>query len=62
MQSRHEADLLEAAKDGELWNLWYTSVGTPDGTLRDTVVFTIIASEWPTVKAHLRWLLDKPRG
>ena len=34
----------------------------PNGTLRDTVVFSIIASEWPTVKAHLRFQLNKPRS
>jgi RimJ/RimL family protein N-acetyltransferase len=34
----------------------------PNGTLRDTVVYSIIASEWPTVKAHLIYQLnDKPR-
>lgn len=27
---QHGAALVEAAKDGELWNLWYTSVPTPD--------------------------------
>lgn len=27
----HHDDLVEAAKDGELWKLWYTSVPTPDG-------------------------------
>ena len=27
---QHGAALAEAAKDGELWNLWYTSVPTPD--------------------------------
>lgn len=27
---RHEDDLLEAVKDGELWKLWYTSVPTPE--------------------------------
>jgi hypothetical protein len=26
----HHADLLEAVKDGELWNLWYTSIPMPD--------------------------------
>jgi len=32
------------------------------GTLRDTVVYSIIASEWPTVKAHLDYQLnEKPR-
>jgi len=25
----HEHDLIEAARDGELWNLWYTSVPDP---------------------------------
>jgi RimJ/RimL family protein N-acetyltransferase len=34
----------------------------PNGTLRDTVVYSIIASEWPTVKAHLDYQLnEKPR-
>jgi N-acetyltransferase len=27
----HLADLAEAVRDGELWNLWYTSVPTPEG-------------------------------
>ena len=31
----------------------------PDGTLRDTVVFSIIAPEWPTVKRHLAFRLEK---
>ena len=33
-----------------------------DGSLRDTVVFSIIAPEWPAVRAHLRWQLDRPRS
>ena len=33
----------------------------PDGTLRDTCVYSITQAEWPTVKTHLRWQLDKPR-
>jgi RimJ/RimL family protein N-acetyltransferase len=28
---RHEADLVEAVKDGELWRLWYTSIPAPEG-------------------------------
>ena len=28
---RHEAELAEAVKDGELWKLWYTSIPTPEG-------------------------------
>jgi N-acetyltransferase len=27
----HHDDLVEAVKDGELWNLWYTHIPTPDG-------------------------------
>ena len=27
----HHDDLVEAVRDGELWNLWYTSVPAPDG-------------------------------
>jgi len=33
----------------------------PDGTLRDTVVFSIIAPEWPAVKKHLAFELERPR-
>ena len=32
-----------------------------NGTLRDTCVYSIIAAEWPTVKAHLTYQLNKPR-
>jgi len=31
----------------------------PDGTLRDTVVFSIVAPECPAVKANLVWRLEK---
>ena len=33
----------------------------PDGSKRDTVVFSIIDSEWPAVKQHLRFQLERPR-
>jgi RimJ/RimL family protein N-acetyltransferase len=33
----------------------------PDGSFRDTVVFSIIAPEWPAVKKNLIWRLDRPR-
>lgn len=32
-----------------------------DGTIRDTVMYSLRAGEWPEVKAHLKYLLDKPR-
>jgi N-acetyltransferase len=34
---------------------------SPDGGYRDTVVFSIIESEWPAVKQHLRHQLERPR-
>ena len=34
---------------------------SPDGSYRDTVVFSIIESEWPAVRQHLRFQLERPR-
>ena len=57
-QSRRAIERLGAKQDGIL----RSHQVAPNGTLRDTVVFSIIASEWPTVKAHLNFQLnDKPR-
>ena len=57
-QSRRAIERLGAKQDGILRNHQIA----PNGTLRDTVVFSIIATEWPTVKAHLNFQLnDKPR-
>jgi RimJ/RimL family protein N-acetyltransferase len=33
----------------------------PDGSKRDTVVFSIIDGEWPAVRRHLGFLLDRPQ-
>lgn len=33
----------------------------PDGTRRDTVVYSILDVEWPTVRTHLQFRLDRPR-
>jgi RimJ/RimL family protein N-acetyltransferase len=32
-----------------------------DGTVRDTVMYSLTAGEWPEVKAQLRWQLARPR-
>jgi len=32
-----------------------------DGTVRDTVMYSLAAGEWPEVKAHLHWQLTRPR-
>jgi N-acetyltransferase len=54
-QSRRAIERLGARQDGILRNHQIA----PNGTLRDTVVFSILASEWPTVKAHLDYQLNE---
>ncbi|MGZ3237771.1 MAG: GNAT family N-acetyltransferase, partial [Burkholderiaceae bacterium] len=54
-QSREAIARLGAKQDGILRNHMLNS----DGTYRDTVAFSIIESEWPTVKNHLRHKLDR---
>ena len=57
-QSRRGIERLGARLDGILRNHQIAA----NGTLRDTVVYSIIAAEWPTVKAHLIYQLhEKPR-
>jgi len=56
-QSRRGIERLGAKLDGILRSHQIAS----DGTLRDTCVYSIIASEWPTVKSHLNWQLSRPR-
>jgi RimJ/RimL family protein N-acetyltransferase len=57
-QSRRGIERLGAKQDGIL----RSHAIAANGTLRDTVVYSIIAGEWPTVKAHLTYQLnDKPR-
>ena len=48
-QSREAIARLGAKQDGVLRNHQIA----PNGSLRDTVVFSIAQHEWPTVKAHL---------
>jgi N-acetyltransferase len=54
-QSRQAIERLGAKLDGVL----RSHQVAPNGTLRDTCVYSIIASEWPTVKAHLQYRLAK---
>ena len=56
-QSSRAIERIGAKLDGILRN---TKV-MPNGTLRDHCVYSIIASEWPTVRAHLHWQLSRPR-
>jgi RimJ/RimL family protein N-acetyltransferase len=55
-QSRKAIERLGAKLDGILRN---HQIGS-NGTLRDTCVYSIIASEWPTVKANLMAGLQEP--
>lgn len=50
--SRRAIERLGAKLDGVLRN---HRIG-PEGTIRDTCSYSIIASEWPTVKVHLAHL------
>lgn len=52
-QSRAAILRLGAKQDGILRN----HQRSPDGSLRDTVVFSITESEWPTIKRHLQFKL-----
>jgi RimJ/RimL family protein N-acetyltransferase len=54
-QSRRGIERLGAKQDGIL----RSHMIAPNGTLRDTVVYSIIAGEWPTVKAHLDYQLNE---
>jgi RimJ/RimL family protein N-acetyltransferase len=56
--SRTAIARLGAKQDGVLRNHQLM----PDGSRRDTVVFSIIDAEWLAVKRHLRYLLERPRG
>ncbi|MFC2967127.1 GNAT family N-acetyltransferase [Acidimangrovimonas pyrenivorans] len=57
-QSRAAIERLGAKLDGVL----RANQISPNGTVRDTAAYSIIASEWPAVKANLSWRLEMPRG
>lgn len=54
-QSRRAIERLGARLDGVL----RSHQRAKDGTLRDTCSYSIVASEWPAVRAHLEWLLRR---
>jgi RimJ/RimL family protein N-acetyltransferase len=57
-QSRRAIERLGAQLDGML----RCHARMADGSLRDTAVYSIVAAEWPTVKSHLQWQLERPRA
>ena len=56
-QSRRAIERLGAQLDGVL----RAHMRLPNGTLRDTAVYSITAEEWPTVKVHLDFQLARSR-
>jgi len=55
--SQKAIERLGARKDGVLRHHGRRR----DGTVRDTVMYSLSAGEWPEVKAHLNYQLSKPR-
>jgi RimJ/RimL family protein N-acetyltransferase len=55
--SQRAIERLGAKKDGVLRH----HAPRRDGTVRDTVMYSITAGEWPEAKAHLLYQLAKPR-
>ncbi|MEP4037052.1 GNAT family protein [Pseudophaeobacter sp.] len=54
-QSRRAIERLGARLDGIL----RAHMRMANGTIRDTAVYSIIAAEWPTVRAHLQHLMTR---
>jgi hypothetical protein len=52
-QSRRAIERLGAKLDGVLRQ----HKRMPDGSLRDTCVYSVISPEWPAVRSNLQWKL-----
>lgn len=53
--SQRAIEALGAKKDGIIRHHW----ARRDGTIRDSVMYSIVASEWPDVKRHLEFRLTR---
>ena len=53
--SQHAIEALGAKKDGVIRH----HQPRRDGSIRDTVMYSILAAEWPSVKAHLELRLKR---
>lgn len=56
-ESQRAIERLGAQKDGVIRG----HAMRRDGTIRDTVMYSMRAGEWPEAKAQLLFMLDKPR-
>jgi len=54
-RSQRAIEALGAKKDGVLRHHWPRR----DGTVRDSVMYSVILSEWPDVKRHLQFRLKR---
>jgi N-acetyltransferase len=55
--SQRAIERLGARKDGVLRH----HAPRRDGTVRDTVMYSLTSGEWPEVRAQLEWQLSRPR-
>ena len=55
--SQRAIERLGARKDGVLRH----HALRRDGTVRDTVMYSVTAAEWPEIRAHLTYQLERPR-
>jgi RimJ/RimL family protein N-acetyltransferase len=53
--SQRAIEALGAKKDGIIRHHWPRR----DGTVRDSVIYSVLAAEWPDVKRHLQARLEK---
>jgi RimJ/RimL family protein N-acetyltransferase len=60
-QSRNAIERLGAKLDGILRNHAINTHPDAVGALRDTCVYSILNTEWPSVKAHLDYQLSRAR-
>jgi RimJ/RimL family protein N-acetyltransferase len=54
-RSQKAIEALGAKKDGVIRH----HAPRRDGTIRDTVMYSVLANEWPDVKRHLQFRLQK---
>jgi RimJ/RimL family protein N-acetyltransferase len=54
-RSQRAIEALGAKKDGVIRHHWPRR----DGTIRDTVMYSVLAAEWPDVKRHLLFRLHR---
>ena len=54
-RSQRAIEALGAKKDGVIRHHW----ARRDGSIRDTVMYSILAAEWPDVKRHLQFRLKR---